>query len=257
MAFGESPGSGLLFVLPDYRGRLKTLNIDSGKLSVDVEALEEKPQDLQVKFYYESNASKESSSDLSLENGHAEFKYHGDLEIALAHLLSAKSEDDIDNRVFNRLGIETRGGVTVAPSEMWVKQLINGGEGLHVEFKEAERGHRELESVVESILALANATGGTILIGVTDNGKINGMLEERRRYIEAVENSMGHKCVPRPVIRYDTVEVGGTPILVLTVPEGTAKPYHHFERGFFIRRDGTNLQAQREEVKEMFARPGN
>ena len=257
MAFGESPANGLLFVFPDFRGRLKTLNIASGKLSVDVEALEENSQDLQVKFYYESNAARGSSSDLPFNNGHAEFEYDGDLEVALVHLLSAKSGDDIDNRVFNRLGIERRGGVTIAPSELWVKQLINGGEGLHVEFKQTEKQHGEFEGVVESVIAFANASGGTILIGVSDTGRIKGIAEDPRRYIESLENSMGHKCNPRPDVRYNAIEVDGRKILVLTVPQGRARPYHHIERGFFIRRDGTNLQAQRSEVKELFQIPGN
>ena len=149
--------------------------------------------------------------------------------------------------------LESRhGGVSFAPSSLWVKQVIAGGEGLHVEFKEAEKAHKELESIIETILAFANASGGTIFIGVTDKGVIKGVLEEHRRYIEAVENLMGYKCVPRPNVQYSTVEVDGRKILVLTVQPGPAKPYHHVERGVFIRRDGTNLQAQREENKEMF-----
>ena len=45
--------------------------------------------------------------------------------------------------------------------------LIQQGEGYNLEFKEAYS-----PSLAREICALANATGGKILIGVTDEGKI-------------------------------------------------------------------------------------
>jgi hypothetical protein len=114
LGFGEVPTSRLMFIMPDYRGRVKTLRIADGKLSVDVESLEEGVEDLRTKFYYESSAGRRSSGDLPLVNGKAEFEYEGDLEVAMVYLLSSKTGDHIDNRLFNRLGIERRGGVSFA-----------------------------------------------------------------------------------------------------------------------------------------------
>ncbi|MDD5098717.1 MAG: ATP-binding protein, partial [Candidatus Pacebacteria bacterium] len=45
--------------------------------------------------------------------------------------------------------------------------LIQQGEGYNVEFKE-----KYASSVDKDICAMANATGGNILIGVTDKGEI-------------------------------------------------------------------------------------
>ena len=50
-----------------------------------------------------------------------------------------------------------------------LKKLIAAGESGHVEFKESFG-----EEALETITAFANAGGGVLLIGVTDEGSIKG-----------------------------------------------------------------------------------
>jgi len=50
-----------------------------------------------------------------------------------------------------------------------VKLLIHEGEGLTLEFKE-----RYTPRIDEDIVAFANARGGTLLLGVRDDGSITG-----------------------------------------------------------------------------------
>jgi len=50
-----------------------------------------------------------------------------------------------------------------------VKLLIREGEGLSVEFKE-----RYTPRIDEDIVAFANAKGGTLLLGVRDDGTVIG-----------------------------------------------------------------------------------
>ena len=52
-----------------------------------------------------------------------------------------------------------------------IKQLIEQGENSAVEFKSSERPER----LAREIVAFANSSGGTILIGVEDSGKITGV----------------------------------------------------------------------------------
>ena len=52
-----------------------------------------------------------------------------------------------------------------------VKELIAGAESDTVEFKETTG---QLERGVETLCAFLNGTGGTVLFGVTDKGKIIG-----------------------------------------------------------------------------------
>jgi len=76
-----------------------------------------------------------------------------------------RTEDTIDKRIIN-----------------W-PDLINGGENQHMEFKSALRWDQHLQKVnpkledviIKSIAAFSNGKGGTLLLGVRDNGEIAGL----------------------------------------------------------------------------------
>lgn len=53
-----------------------------------------------------------------------------------------------------------------------LKRLVLEGEGLHLEFK---RKAAHPEKIIREFIALANTQGGTVLIGVDDNGSIPGV----------------------------------------------------------------------------------
>ena len=54
-----------------------------------------------------------------------------------------------------------------------LKNIINKGEGLNVEFKKASK--QLPESLFETVCAFLNRSGGTILLGVDDTGNILGV----------------------------------------------------------------------------------
>jgi ATP-dependent DNA helicase RecG len=54
-----------------------------------------------------------------------------------------------------------------------IKQLLKEGEGLHVEFKESMTSLPR--SLFDSVCAFLNTDGGTILLGVSDTGKVVGI----------------------------------------------------------------------------------
>ena len=51
-----------------------------------------------------------------------------------------------------------------------LKQLIQTGEGYHLEFKESLD-----KSLIEEVCAFANSSGGKVLLGVSDDGEIKGV----------------------------------------------------------------------------------
>src|SRR5699024_1983778 len=63
--------------------------------------------------------------------------------------------------------------------ELWpqrnFQRLANAGEGLRVEFKRGKRSNLSDDLVVEAAACLANAQGGTLLLGVEDDGAITGL----------------------------------------------------------------------------------
>src|ERR1700688_203746 len=68
-------------------------------------------------------------------------------------------------------------------AEIDVPRLINQGEGATIEFKQsleadARTGAKDpkaLDGVLKTIAAFLNTEGGTLLIGVSDDGKVRGL----------------------------------------------------------------------------------
>ena len=90
-----------------------------------------------------------------------------------------------------------------------VKQLL-AGEDSFAEFKEIRMGDRggvvspNPEDLAGEMVALANAEGGAVFIGVTDSGTVTGISDaDLRRVEEWTINIASNNCDPplRPVIR--------------------------------------------------------
>jgi len=107
--------------------------------------------------------------------------------------------------------------------------ILSEGESYTVEFKESP--DKELSS---EVCAFANASGGKVYIGVHDKGYVIGTDTSNvaRSRIQDTIN----KIEPRLNV---SIDVFGN-IVVLTVPEGTHKPYS-CPAGFYLR-SGPNSQ---------------
>ncbi|MDD4191358.1 MAG: ATP-binding protein [Mangrovibacterium sp.] len=57
-----------------------------------------------------------------------------------------------------------------------LQNLLNQGEGLHIEFKKAQDGVPV--SVYDTVVSFLNREGGVILLGVSDDGDILGLADE-------------------------------------------------------------------------------
>lgn len=62
----------------------------------------------------------------------------------------------------------------------YIQKLIRNGEGQFLDFKFAVSDSRK---IARSLVAFANSGGGTLLIGVKDNGKIAGIRSEEELYM--------------------------------------------------------------------------
>ena len=106
-----------------------------------------------------------------------------------------------------------RSGEVVANADE-LAALIALGEGFTTEFKRAEA-----YSLGREICAFANATGGVILIGLTDRGEIVGGGDHNalKSKVQSVARSAD------PPIAIDVSSVND--VLCATVPEQHSKPY--------------------------------
>lgn len=121
-----------------------------------------------------------------------------------------------------------------------LKDIIALGEGFTIEFKQAGTSNLGRE-----ICAFANATGGVILIGVTDSGGIVGVADHNRlkSEVQAIARSAD------PPIAVEIESIGD--VLSLVVPEQHSKPYS-FGGKFFMREGASSQQMSREEIREFF-----
>jgi len=96
------------------------------------------------------------------------------------------------------------------------------GEGRKIEFK------AKITALAREIVAFANASGGSLLLGISDDGKIVGVEDSNR--LRSQVQDIANGCDPRISVRI----VPHGKVLEIVVPEGADKPYR-CKDGLFLR----------------------
>jgi ATP-dependent DNA helicase RecG len=125
-----------------------------------------------------------------------------------------------------------------------LETIIQGGEGYKIEFKRSVNS-----DLAREIVAFANSSGGRIFIGIEDDGTVSGAVLDNslRSRIETTAND----CDPGIKVVMETV---GN-VIVITVPEGSAKPYR-CTNGFYIRNGATTLKLNTQDIIEFIKTEG-
>jgi ATP-dependent DNA helicase RecG len=105
----------------------------------------------------------------------------------------------------------------MSPSEQNYLRMIQGGESQFVEFKRAAVEARHL---AEDLVALANADGGTVFIGVEDDGRVSGIEGYQDNVDELLRTPYIH-CVPPVEAQSYTFTLEGKTILALDIAYST------------------------------------
>ena len=116
-----------------------------------------------------------------------------------------------------------------------LKIVCAEGEGQKIEFK-SKPSHLASEMV-----AFANASGGSIFVGITDDGQIVGAGASNR--LRSQIQDIANNCDPRIPIRLTSYG----PVIEIVVPEGKDKPYCCNE-GFFLRIGPNSQHLSRDEI---------
>lgn len=105
-----------------------------------------------------------------------------------------------------------------------LQNIIVGGETSRVQFKE-KLPHPD--SFAAEMVAMANARGGMILLGVADSGEVTGLsFEELREYGSQVADIATNRVIPVVYILTEVVSPDNDKkVLVIEVEEGVNKPY--------------------------------
>ncbi len=104
---------------------------------------------------------------------------------------------------------------------MNVKKLIFEGEGVTLDFKKTITS---CEKIARTMVAFANNKGGRLLIGVADDGTINGVKsEDEERYMISKAAQLYAKPPLEPI--FEEVYVDDKMVLVVDTPESLSKPH--------------------------------
>jgi ATP-dependent DNA helicase RecG len=117
-----------------------------------------------------------------------------------------------------------------------LQEIVSLGESNSLEFKESTT---TIESAIKTLSAYLNTTGGRVIIGVRDNGKIIG-----QHVSDETEKEISRKLLkiePRTheiTVKYIDLK-NNKKIIVLEAPEGRQKPYLCEGRAFYRDRKET------------------
>ena len=117
-----------------------------------------------------------------------------------------------------------------------IKAIITQGEGLNIEFKHSYNSLSR--SAFETICAFLNRKGGYVLLGVKDNGMIEGIREDTLQVqLITLANDMNNPQIISPVKRLETevIEIEGKKIICIYVPESSQV---HSYKGVYYDRQG-------------------
>jgi len=98
-------------------------------------------------------------------------------------------------------------------------EKLSQGEGENLEYKFEVNSGRKIASTIS---AFSNTSGGSILIGVKDNGSVAGVrLEEELYVLDAAANLY---CKPEVILQLKRWNIKGKMVLEAIVPEALNKP---------------------------------
>lgn len=130
-------------------------------------------------------------------------------------------------------------------SPLDLKLKCQEGEGFKVEFKE------KIARLDREIVAFANAAGGEILLGVSDDGEIKG-IEITNKLLSQIQD-IARNCDPSIQIElHKHIALG---VLVIAVHEADNKP-HKCSDGFFLRIGPNSQKLKRDEIVQFINQVG-
>ncbi|MEK6572260.1 MAG: RNA-binding domain-containing protein, partial [Bacteroidota bacterium] len=113
--------------------------------------------------------------------------------------------------------------------------ILQEGEGYRIEFKESPN------SIDKELVAFANASGGRVFLGITDDGRLKSIAIDNK--LRSQVQDIANNC--QPPIGIGTEEFKN--IFIVNVKEGDDKPYK-CSSGFYLRVGPNSQKLNRDEI---------
>ncbi|MEK7729955.1 MAG: RNA-binding domain-containing protein [candidate division KSB1 bacterium] len=135
-----------------------------------------------------------------------------------------------------------------------LQNLIAAGESDAVEFKEHIAGKwKELKTKLAiAICAMANTDGGTVLVGVSDNGGVTGVEEEQTLFEEKLKDIL-HTGFNFPITaQLHRTQVGDKWIQEVKVRKYRGPEPLTYQKHIYVRRGASSVEQSPHERQELF-----
>ena len=134
-------------------------------------------------------------------------------------------------------------------NDIMIRMLLEQDESEILEFKTAVAGS---DTIAEAICAFANSKGGTVIVGVTDQGEVQGVEDAEQRDM-ALRKAVRNLISPQPYITSTVVEVSkGKRLIVLDVPSSEDRPYT-CQNSIFVRKAAQTVEAGGDMIRQLIA----
>jgi len=111
---------------------------------------------------------------------------------------------------------------------------------------------RRMDSIAASACALVNQRGGSVIWGIAENGKVEGVTKAEER-AEELTKLLAESIRPRPVFLVRTEAIEGKEVVLVEVAEGASKPYR-FGPHVYVRLGDTEMRASMDETTHLMQR---
>ena len=213
------------FLIPDYDARINQLDIEEKQISVSVEGKGLSLDDLVVQIFCKKSGNKHQHSEDLKFDGSGTVKLSADFvpDEVFVYLLNSQNNKKLDSKIFNPYYVTMTDGITVKTSVESLEAMLVNGEDQRTEFKyDLDKNYQEF---LESVVSFANTNDGRILLGIDDDGKVIGFVEDFDKIDRKINNLVDGRCEPDITIRVEQIMLEGKSVIVVSVKEGTDKPY--------------------------------
>jgi len=134
-------------------------------------------------------------------------------------------------------------------NDIIIRMLLKQGESETLEFKTATA---DSVTIAKAICAFANSKGGTVIVGVTNHGEVQGIKDAEQRNM-TLRKAVRNLISPHPYIASAVVEVSkGKQVIVLDVPPSEDRPYT-CQNSIFVRQAARIVEAGGDVIRQLIA----